>query len=69
MSEVEAEYKAAYGKDLDLKTVPCIVARDTYLSGWGMASGDKAYQIVLCGYSTESASDNWYNDRFNTENN
>lgn len=55
LEEVREEYKEAYGMDLDNKRVPCVVARDKFLSGWGQAEGMKHYQIVLCGDSTEAA--------------
>lgn len=48
------EYKKAYHKELDLKRVPCVIARDTMMSGWGMAEGKKHYQVVLCADSTEA---------------
>lgn len=48
VNEVYDEYKKAYHKDLDLKTVPCVIARDKMLSGWGGAEGKTHYQVVLC---------------------
>lgn len=48
VNEVYDEYKKAYHKDLDLKTVPCVIARDKMLSGWGGAEGRTHYQVVLC---------------------
>ena len=48
------EYKKAYNKDLDLKRVPCVIARDTMMSGWGGAEGKNHYQVVLCADSTEA---------------
>lgn len=35
VNEVAEEYKEAYHIDLDLKRVPCVIARDKFLSGWG----------------------------------
>ncbi len=55
LEEAREEYKEAYGIDLDPKRVPCVVARDKFLSGWGQAEGKKHYQVVLCGDSTEAA--------------
>lgn len=55
MEEIEQEYREAYGKDLDLEHVPCVKARDSFLSGWGMAQGTPCYQVVLCGSSVEAA--------------
>lgn len=55
INEVEKEYKEAYGKDLDFKTVPCVIAKDTYLSGWGYGNPEKLYQVILCGSSVEAA--------------
>lgn len=54
VNEVVDEYKKAYHKDLDLKTVPCVIARDKMLSGWGGAEGRNHYQVVLCADSTEA---------------
>ena len=54
VNEVVDEYKEAYHKDLDLKTVPCVIARDKMLSGWGGAEGKNHYQVVLCADSTEA---------------
>ena len=54
VNEVVNEYKEAYHKDLDLKTVPCVIARDKMLSGWGRAEGRNHYQVVLCADSTEA---------------
>lgn len=54
VNEVVDEYKEAYHKDLDLKTVPCVIARDKMLSGWGGAEGRNHYQVVLCADSTEA---------------
>lgn len=54
VNEVYEEYKEAYNKELDLKTVPCVIARDKWLSGWGQAEGRNHYQVVLCGDSTEA---------------
>ena len=54
VNEVYDEYKKAYHKDLDLKTVPCVIARDKMLSGWGGAEGRTHYQVVLCADSTEA---------------
>lgn len=53
-NELAQEYKDAYHKDLDMKTVPCVIARDKMLSGWGGASGRTHYQVVLCGNSDEA---------------
>ena len=55
VNEVAEEYKEAYHIDLDLKRVPCVIARDKFLSGWGGADGKTHYQVVLCGDSTEAA--------------
>ena len=54
VNEMYDEYKKAYHKDLDLKTVPCVIARDKMLSGWGGAEGRNHYQVVLCADSTEA---------------
>lgn len=54
VNEVVEEYKEAYHVDLNLKTVPCVIARDKMLSGWGGAEGRNHYQVVLCGDSTEA---------------
>ena len=53
-NEIAQEYKEAYHKDLDMKTVPCVIARDKMLSGWGGASGRTHYQVVLCGNMDEA---------------
>lgn len=55
VNEVAEEYKEAYHIDLDLKRVPCVIARDKFLSGWGGAEGKTHYQVVLCGDSTEAS--------------
>ena len=55
VNEVAEEYKKAYHIDLDLRKVPCVIARDKFLSGWGGAEGKTHYQVVLCGDSTEAA--------------
>lgn len=54
-NEIAEEYKEAYHIDLDWNKVPCVIARDKFLSGWGGAEGKTHYQIVLCGDSTEAA--------------
>lgn len=54
-NEVAEEYKKAYHIDLDWNKVPCVIARDKFLSGWGGAEGKTHYQVVLCGDSTEAA--------------
>lgn len=48
------EYKEAYHQDLDIKRVPCVIARDTMMSGWGDAEGKNHYQVVLCADSVEA---------------
>ena len=53
--EIAEEYKEAYHIDLDWNRVPCVIARDKFLSGWGGAEGKTHYQVVLCGDSTEAA--------------
>lgn len=53
--EIAKEYKEAYHIDLDWNRVPCVIARDKFLSGWGGAEGKTHYQVVLCGDSTEAA--------------
>ena len=55
VNEIVEEYKEAYHIDLDLKRVPCVIARDKFLSGWGGAEGKTHYQVVLCGDSTEAS--------------
>ena len=55
INEVAEEYKKAYHIDLDWNRVPCVIARDKFLSGWGGAEGKTHYQVVLCGDSTEAA--------------
>ena len=45
--EIEQEYQQAYGKELDWKKVPCVVARDKFLSGWGGAEGKTHYQVIV----------------------
>lgn len=55
VNEVSTEYKDAYGKDLNLKNVPCVIAKDKFLSGWGQAQDKTCYIVVLCGDSTEAA--------------
>lgn len=55
INEVAEDYKKAYHIDLDLKKVPCVIARDKFLSGWGGAEGKTHYQVVLCGDSTEAS--------------
>ena len=55
VNEVRAEYKEAYGFDLDLNKVPCVKARDKFLSGWGQAQGKNHYQFILCGDASEAA--------------
>lgn len=54
-NEIAEEYKEAYHIDLDWNKVPCVIARDKFLSGWGGAEGKTHYQVVLCGDSTEAA--------------
>ena len=54
-NEIAEEYKKAYHIDLDWNKVPCVIARDKFLSGWGGAEGKTHYQVVLCGDSTEAA--------------
>ena len=54
VNKVVDKYKRAYHKDLDLKTVPCVIARDKMLSGWGGAEGKTHYQVVLCADSNEA---------------
>lgn len=54
-NEIAEEYKEAYHIDLDWNRVPCVIARDKFLSGWGGAEGKTHYQVVLCGDSTEAA--------------
>lgn len=54
-NEIAEEYKKAYHIDLDWNRVPCVIARDKFLSGWGGAEGKTHYQVVLCGDSTEAA--------------
>ena len=55
VNEVAEDYKKAYNKELDLSRVPCVIARDTMLSGWGGATGKNHYQVVLCGDVVEAA--------------
>ena len=55
INEIAEEYKEAYHIDLDWNKVPCVIARDKFLSGWGGAEGKTHYQVVLCGDSTEAA--------------
>ena len=55
VNEIAEEYKKAYHIDLDWNRVPCVIARDKFLSGWGGAEGKTHYQVVLCGDSTEAA--------------
>ena len=55
IDEVSDAYRNAYGKELDLDHVPCVKAKDKFLSGWGVADGTSSYQVVLCGSSVEAA--------------
>ena len=48
LDDIYDEYKEAYHKELDIKRVPCVIARDKMLSGWGRANGATQYQMVLC---------------------
>ena len=54
LDDMNDEYKKAYNKDLDTKRVPCVIARDVMLSGWGGAEGKNHYQVVLCADTTEA---------------
>lgn len=54
LDDMYDEYKKAYNKDLDTKRVPCVIARDVMLSGWGGAEGKNHYQVVLCADTTEA---------------
>ena len=54
LDDMYDEYKKAYNKDLDTKRVPCVIARDIMLSGWGGAEGKNHYQVVLCADTTEA---------------
>ena len=54
LDDMYDEYKKAYNKDLDTKRVPCVIARDVMLSGWGGAEGKNHYQVVLCADTVEA---------------
>lgn len=54
LDDMYDEYKKAYNKDLDTKRVPCVIARDVMLSGWGGAEGRNHYQVVLCADTVEA---------------
>lgn len=54
IADMYADYEKAYHKELDVKRVPCVIARDTMMSGWGMAEGKNHYQVVLCADSMEA---------------
>lgn len=54
MNSLEKEYEDAYHKALDFKTVPCVIARDKLMSGWGRATDTNHYQVVLCGSMDEA---------------
>lgn len=54
LDELQAEFRKAYGREFDPTLVNCVVAHDLFLSGWGMADGQKCYQVVLCNTRAEA---------------
>lgn len=66
-TEIELDYLHSYGKPIDWKTVPCVIATDKILSkdenfpGWGPPDGKAILkQVILCA-NTQEAADIEYN--------